>query len=204
MSDIQLSEVKKLKFNALVDQDFDEANHFLKTITLFIDRNLKEKVDYGLIPGCGDKKVLFKPGAEKLCRLFKLRPTFEIVDRITDYKDELFHYHYRCTLYRHGELIAQGDGIANSKESKFNRKVLTCPHCGNTESVKKDKSSDFYYCWKKLGGCGVNNLDKSSVMTSETSFDFNTVNTICKMAQKRSLIAAVVISCGASDYFSQF
>jgi 2-C-methyl-D-erythritol 4-phosphate cytidylyltransferase len=29
------------------------------------------------------------------------------------------------------------------------------------------------------------------------------VNTLCKMAQKRSLVGAVLIVCGASEYFTQ-
>ena len=187
----------------LDDQDFDQATQIFKTIDIYVKRHLKEKTDYGVIPGCGEKKVLFKAGAEKLVRLFRFTTSFELIDRITDYKDNLFHYHYRCSVYRHGELIAQGDGVATSKETKFNRKSLICPKCGNTESVNKDKNSDSYYCWKKKGGCGANNLPKSSVMSGETSFDFNSVNTICKMSQKRSFVAAVLIASGCSDYFTQ-
>jgi hypothetical protein len=32
---------------------------------------------------------------------------------------------------------------------------------------------------------------------------FDLTNTICKIAQKRALIAAVLASCGASEFFSQ-
>ena len=35
------------------------------------------------------------------------------------------------------------------------------------------------------------------------SFDYNTVNTLVKMCQKRALVGAVLIVCGVSQYFTQ-
>ena len=192
-----------VNISILQDEDYDQASKIFKVLDNYVKRYLKPKTDYGKIPGCGNKPVLFKPGAEKFCRLFKLRPTFEIVDRIVDYEKDLFHYHYRCTLYRFGEMVGQCDGLANSKENKFNRKLLTCPKCGSTESVMKDKNRDSYYCWTKKGGCGANNLSKKSVSSGDTVFDYNSVNTIIKMAQKRSLVGAVLVTCSASEYFTQ-
>ena len=36
----------------------------------FINEVMKEGIDYGKIPGAGDKKVLLKAGAEKITTLF--------------------------------------------------------------------------------------------------------------------------------------
>jgi hypothetical protein len=201
--ELQVANTEIVSFRSLEDSDIEQAQFIFETIDNYVRRYLKENIDYGTIPGCGKKKVLMKSGAEKLVRLFRLRPTFELVDRITDYQNNLFHYHYRCSLYRFGELVGQCDGIANSRESKFNRKVLTCPKCGSTESVFKDKKTDNYYCWAKKGGCGANNLSKDSVNSGNTSFDYNSVNTLVKMSIKRSLVGAVLIVCGASEYFTQ-
>lgn len=120
-NEVILSEKKSLSFNLLEDEDLEQAEFIFSAIRAYVKRNLTEKIDYGTIPYCGNKPVLFKPGAEKLLRLFKLRPTFEIVDCIVDYEKPLFHYHYRCSLYRFGDLAGQGDGLANSKEKKFSR-----------------------------------------------------------------------------------
>jgi hypothetical protein len=147
-----------LKFNLLEDQDIEQANIIFSAMRQYVKRYLVETIDYGTIPYCGNKEVLFKAGAEKLIRLFKLRPTFDLIDKIVDYETELFHYHYRCSLYRFGELVGQCDGIANSKEKKY------------INQIKGDKII---------------------------------VNTLCKMAQKRSLVGAVLIVCGASEYFVQ-
>jgi hypothetical protein len=102
-----------LSFNLLEDEDIEQASIVFSAMREYVKRYLDETIDYGTIPYCGNKKVLFKAGAEKLVRLFKLRPTFDLIDKIVDYDQDLFHYHYRCSLYRFGELVGQCDGIAN-------------------------------------------------------------------------------------------
>lgn len=47
---------------------------------------LKEGIDYGTIPGAGDRKVLLKPGAEKITVLLGLRSRFEIVGKVEDFE----------------------------------------------------------------------------------------------------------------------
>ena len=132
------------------------ALHY-QTMIAFVAAQMKRGVDYGIIPGT-KKPTLLKPGAEKLCRLFSLRPSYELIHFITDFDKPLFHYHYRCTLVRQGEMVGQGDGSCNSKEKKY--------------EAQKYKI-------------------------------FDLTNTIVKMAQKRSLVAAVLSSCGASEFFTQ-
>ena len=132
------------------------AEHY-KTMTAFVSAQMKKGIDYGVIPGTS-KPTLLKPGAEKLCRLFSLRPGYELIHFITDFNSPIFHYHYRCTLVRQGEMVGQGDGSCNSREKKY--------------EAQKYKI-------------------------------FDLTNTICKMAQKRALVAAVLSSCGASSFFTQ-
>ena len=132
------------------------ASHY-QTMIAFVSAQMKKGVDYGVIPGTS-KPTLLKPGAEKLCRLFSLRPSYELIHFITDFEKPIFHYHYRCTLVRQGEMVGQGDGSCNSKEKKYEK--------------QKYKIYDL-------------------------------TNTVCKIAQKRALVAAVLSSCGASEFFTQ-
>ena len=132
------------------------ASHY-QTMIAFVAAQMKRGVDYGVIPGT-KKPTLLKPGAEKLCRLFSLRPSYELIHFITDFEQPLFFYHYRCTLVRQGEQVGQGDGSCNSREKKYEK--------------QKYKIYDL-------------------------------TNTICKIAQKRALVAAVLSSCGASAFFTQ-
>ncbi len=132
------------------------AQHY-QTMVEFVKSQMVEGIDYGVIPGT-KKPTLLKPGSEKLCRLFSLRPSYELIQSIADFEKPLFYFHYRCTLIRQGEMVGQGDGCCNSMEIKYQK--------------QKYKIYDL-------------------------------TNTICKMAQKRALVAAVLSSCGASEFFSQ-
>jgi hypothetical protein len=122
-----------------------------------VKAQMQKDIDYGVIPGTS-KPTLLKPGAEKLCRLFNLRPSYELIQSVADFDKPLFHYHYRCVLYRSGEMVGQGDGCCNSMEVKYQK--------------QKHRIYDL-------------------------------TNTICKIAQKRALVAAVLSSCGASEFFTQ-
>lgn len=135
---------------------FTTAQHY-KVMVRFVQTQMVKDIDYGVIPGTS-KPTLLKPGAEKLSRLFSLSPSYELIHFVTDFEKPLFHYHYRCTLVRKGEMVGQGDGSCNSKENKYEK--------------QKYKIYDL-------------------------------TNTIVKMAQKRSLVAAVLSSCGASQFFTQ-
>ena len=132
------------------------ANHY-KVMVAFVKAQMQKDVDYGVIPGTS-KPSLLKPGAEKLLRLFNLRPNFELIHSVVDFEKALFYYHYRCSLYRSGEMVGSGDGCCNSMEVKYQKQKYKI---------------------------------------------FDLTNTICKIAQKRALVAAVLASCGASEFFTQ-
>ena len=93
------------------------AEHY-KTMIAFVSAQMKKGLDYGVIPGT-QKPTLLKPGAEKLCKLFGLRPSYELIHSIADFEKPLFFYHFRCSLVRQGETVGQGDGSANSREKKY-------------------------------------------------------------------------------------
>ena len=185
----------------LTERDVQDAQLIFDTLKKYVSQNLIRGTDYGTIPGCGNKPVLLKAGAEKLNRLFKLTTTFDIVEKIIDFKDKIFYYHYRCSLYRRELLLGQCDGIAHSQESKFTRAVLTCPACGAENTLMKSKYGNGYYCNPKAGGCGGKDLEPSG--PSGKAFDMNQLNTLAKMAQKRAMVGATLIVCGASEYFTQ-
>jgi len=74
------------------------ASHY-ETMTAFVQAQMKRGVDYEVIPGA-KKPTLLKGGAEKLCKLFGLRATYELIDFITDFDKPLFYYQYKCTLVK--------------------------------------------------------------------------------------------------------
>ena len=76
------------------------------------------------------KKVLLKPGAEKLCSIFGLAPRYEAEQIIEDWTgkehggEALFYYRYKCQLYRGDRFMGEAVGSANSWEAKHRYRWL--------------------------------------------------------------------------------
>ena len=59
-------------------------------------------------------------------------------------------------------LISCLEGIQQALEKKstwssFKKAsvpTVSCPKCNKSVAVRKDKNSESYYCWQKIGGCG--------------------------------------------------
>lgn len=195
----------------------ESAVERFNTLVEFVSRVLRKDVDYGVIPGTG-KPTLLKPGAEKLTTFFGLSTRFQLIERIEDWSGEshggeaFFYYMYRCQLYRGELLIAESDGSCNSRESKYRYREAqrTCPDCKQATIIKgKEEYGGGYLCFKKKGGCGakypggdqrIENQPLGRVPNPEIA---DAVNTIQKMSQKRSLIAACLLAVNASEFFTQ-
>ena len=186
-------------------------------VTEFVSRVLRKDVDYGVIPGT-EKLTLLKPGAEKLTTFFGLSTRFQLLERIEDWTgadhggEPFFYYLYRCRLYRGDLLIAEADASCNSRETKYRWREAqrTCPACGVAAIIKgREEYGGGWVCFRKRGGCGAKYPDgDESIESQQTGRIFNPdicdqVNTIQKMAQKRSLVAAVLIAVNASEFFTQ-
>jgi hypothetical protein len=186
-------------------------------VTEFVGRVLRSDVDYGVIPGT-DKRTLLKPGAEKLTTFFGLSTRFHLLERIEDWTgadhggEPFFYYLYRCQLLRGDLLIAESDASCNSRETKYRWREAqrTCPACGQAAIIKgREEYGGGWVCFRKRGGCGAKYPDgDESIEGQQTGRVFNPdicdqVNTIQKMAQKRSLVGAVLIAVNASEFFTQ-
>lgn len=99
----------------------------LKKIEAFqalVRSQLNEGTDYGVIPGCGSKPALLKPGAEKLLMLLGLRSRYEVIRSQEDFERGFFFYIVRCSL-SHGAndvVVAEGLGSCNTAEGRFRRR----------------------------------------------------------------------------------
>jgi hypothetical protein len=186
-------------------------------VTEFVSRVLRRDIDYGVIPGT-EKRTLLKPGAEKLTTFFGLSTRFQLLERIEDWTgaehdgEPFFYYLYRCRLYRGELLIAESDGSCNSREQKYRYREAqrACPACGQACIIKgREEYGGGWLCFKKKGGCGAKFADGDrEIESQQTGRVFNPdiadqVNTIQKMAQKRSLVGAVLLAVNASEFFTQ-
>lgn len=162
------------------------------TVIEFTKKVMKSGKDYGIIPGT-DKPTLLKPGAEKLCSLFGLTPYFVPVSEQVDFDKGFFYFRYRCELMKGGEMIATGVGSCNSHEKKYRYRNIVEWKATDAEKaaairqdVKTSKAGKPYTTYV------LENPDPAEL-----------VNTIDKMAQKRSLIASILIAANASEFFTQ-
>ncbi len=178
-----------------------------------IKKVLRDGDDFGTIPGCGDRKVLKKSGAEKIADSLDLWPDYEPLATIENFDKPLFSYRYRCTLRTRGQnlAVASGIGSCNSLEARYRWRDQSrkCPTCGLEAIIKgREEFGGGWLCFKKKGGCGAKFKDNEESIIGQPSGRvenddvFTQVNTIDKMAQKRAMVAAS-LNLGFSDHFTQ-
>ena len=178
---------------------------------------MHEGVHYGKIPGT-DKPTLLKPGAELLNLLFRLDPQYQS----TELWDGEGHLTIKsiCTLFHipTGQRLGSGEGSCSTRESKyaFRHAKRKCPKCG-AEQINRSKfppkdnprGEPGWYCHAKGGGCGGQFAAADPAVTGQqvglvaNPNLADTYNTVLKMSNKRSLIAAVLNVTAASDTFTQ-
>ena len=173
---------------------------------------MKQGEHYGTIPGCGDKAVLLKPGAEKLMLTFRLANDVDVetIDLHLGHRE----YRIKVTLYSPtGQRLGTGVGSCSTMESKYRFRV------GPTELTNKPVPKEYWDLRKEnpakaqeiIGGRGfIAKKDDSGnwkiarqgeKVEHDNPADF--YNTCLKMAKKRGLVDAVLTSTAASDIFTQ-
>lgn len=113
-------EIQRTELAVMPVMDITDAERRYKQMVEFVNRIMKDGVDYGTIPGTS-KPTLYKPGAEKLSTLFGLRNMFIPMDKIENWDEEnaMFFYRYKAQLWKGDWLIAEGIGSASSKEDRY-------------------------------------------------------------------------------------
>lgn len=190
----------------------EQAEEALQMLQTFIAKNMFQGVDkdYGTMPGT-DKKMLFKPGAEKLMEFYGFYCDYAIDKEEENYDVSPFRFMYRvkATVKRKVDerTVATGLGIASTWETKHRSRTAKreCPSCGH--EIRTSKDGNGFYCWAKTGGCGLtfgindpNILDQPLGMVDNA----NTVdqqNTVLKMAEVRAMKFAVIAATRSSALF---
>lgn len=104
----------------ITKSDLDNAHDRRKLLKEFIQNQMVDGVDFGIIPGC-PKPTLFKPGAEKLAQLFGLGVRISMKDKEIDLHSNFAMFSYTMETYhlRTGTVISQCEGSCNSHEIKY-------------------------------------------------------------------------------------
>lgn len=153
---------------------------------------MKDGTHYGKIPGAGDRKSLFKPGAEVLCTTFRIAPSYRVED-LSDH--DSIRYRVTCvgTHQASGTVLGEGMGEASSNEEKYKWRNAVCDE--EFEEGAEDRKRTK---WQK----GYNNSKpyQRKQMRSEPA---DIANTVLKMACKRAQVAMAINVTAASDIFTQ-
>lgn len=105
--------------------DFEALSDQRKMLLEFVAKQLRKDVDYGVIPGT-PKSSLYKPGAEKLGRLFGLGARFTMTDKTMDKTQNFALFTYKAEIYhlKSGQVIAECEGSCNSQEKKYKERTV--------------------------------------------------------------------------------
>ena len=155
---------------------------------------------YGVIPGCGDKPALLKPGAEKLGLTFNLVPKYE--ERRTDLPNGHREYEIKCSLHHKmtGLFFGQGVGACSTMESKYRYR---------TENTGKPVPKEYWAARDSslIGGptYSPRKVKGEWVIMHKVDHDnpADYYNTVYKMAKKRAHVDATLTALAASDIFTQ-
>lgn len=163
-----------------------ELNNFIATM-------MRDKVDYGMIPGT-NRKSLYQPGAQKLLYFNGLGARVACTEKVQEWDKGFFHYEFKATIFHKGtgKDIAECVGSANSREDRYAWRWVSKSRIprGMNEAELESKDKD-----GRNGPYKVYRIPNPEVYTLP--------NTLMKMAQKRALIGASLLACRASENFTQ-
>ena len=203
MNEIEVYEEKPLTITELKDQ--------VGLIQQVMKEVMREGEHYGVIPGCGDKPALLKPGAEKLIFTFRLvpDPQEEIIELPNGHRE----YRYKIKLYtRGGVYLGAGVGSCSTMEGKYryrNDMVMTetpvPKEYWDLRKANPEKAKEM------IGGKGhapkKNDLDQWVIAVQGDKIEHDNpadyYNTCQKMGKKRALVDACLTVTAASDIFTQ-
>lgn len=173
-----------------------------------------KKGDYGKIPGCGNDLILRKAGAQKICRLFKVRPVYRLILR-EDLGDGHIGFEYECDLVGIGSdiIVSTGGGYCSTKETKY---AFRSGFENIGEPVPKwywnEKKQNFKAASQKIKDefgedCYVKKIDDEWCIAKKIQEAnpniHDVINTAKKQSMKRAYVEATVTMSACSNIFTQ-
>ncbi len=151
---------------------------------------MRRGVDYGTIPGCGDRDTLLKPGAEKVLKRFMVHVVDIQVDDLSTM--DCFKYRVRCVGQTPDGIVrGVGIGSCSSDEEKYRwRRARNAAEWKDTPDARRRVKH-------ATGKRGDYTIDQ--VRTNPADVD----NTVLKIGKKRAMVDLALTSTAASDFFTQ-
>lgn len=152
---------------------------------------MKEGTHFGSIPGTGERKSLFKPGAEVLGMTFHIAPSYRVED-LSDH--DSVRYRITCvgTHQASGVVLGEGMGEASSNEEKYRWRKGSRKEW---EAAAVDRRRVKY-------GYDRQTREEYEIPQVRTE-PADIANTVLKMACKRAQVAMIINATACSDIFTQ-
>lgn len=174
-----------------------------------VNRVLESGVDYGVIPGTGDKPTLLKPGAERLLTAFGTYADPIIIETEVDHDRPV---EYSLTKWEFAKTKPSKEDADRMKAEGVGRwKKTNNGFVWQTRNDEKGTSIGFYryvvkcnIVHRQTGAVIASGVGSCSSMESKyirSPRDYE--NTILKMAKKRAMIDATLNAFGLSERFTQ-
>jgi hypothetical protein len=189
----------------------DQVLGRLDAIQDLMKRAMVKGTDYGVIPGTGSKPTLLKPGAEKMCLMFRFAPAYQTAK--TWHDDGHLTVESTCKIMSlSGEFLGEASAMCSTRESKYayRKGERVCPECGKSAIVKGSAQyGGGFVCWKKKEGCGHKFDEADTRITSQAvgrtkNEDVADVyNTVLRISEKRAYVGAVRLVTGSSALFDE-
>ncbi len=180
----------------------------IELIQTVMKKVMKDGEHYGVIPGCGSKPSLLKPGAEKLGVTFRLAPSYKITEQNLPHEHRGYEVITTLTHIPTGQVVGEGVGYCSTMESKYRYRTGEVELTGKPVPPEYWKERDI----KLIGGRGFvtkKNPDtgkweiarQGEKVEHDNPADY--YNTCLKMSKKRSQVDAILTATAASDIFTQ-
>lgn len=170
-----------------------------------------QDVDYGVIPGTRSKPTLLKPGAEKLCQMFRLADEYD--ETVIELPNGHREYRVKCRL-RHmpsDTIVGEASATATTMESKYRYRGNAAestgqPIPGKYWDTKKENPQQAQamlggpgFCAKKIDGAWMICKVGEKQENPDIADSYHTVQSI---AQKRAYLAATRKATASSEMFT--
>ncbi len=107
---------------AEMQAEIEHMAQHIQALYGLMDQVMQPKVDFDRIPGT-DKPTLLQPGAQLLCQVFKLAPSFEVLAKTIDLErtPPYLDFEVQCKLHNRetGVYVGSGVGASNSMENRY-------------------------------------------------------------------------------------
>jgi hypothetical protein len=152
---------------------------------------------YDVVPGCGNKETLLKPGAEKILSTFRIGVNCEVMD-LGNADERRYRVTAKGFHIPTGNPIGEGIGECSTAEKKYQWREAICDK--EYEETNEDRRQIMY---KKEGGYKAGQPVTIKEIKQIRTSPADIANTVLKMAKKRAVVDLCLSATACSDIFTQ-